>query len=289
MIKMERKILSTGIVSLFLLSSLISFSTAGMNATKADDEIVTVTIHAFYDVNENGIHDTDPMNNEGDAVDFFVWSRDEPIFIHDDSYKGKTDSQGYISFETKITDFFTVWVREKWDYDPSQWKSDTWFDVWDPLPVKDYYEVIEIPVIYVEKESESLSNNPVPNNDDRSLDKIFVIDEIWMRFDLDKIETFDYELLFTYKVPWYPHATWDVYRINELKGECTYVRLHDHISFKELYEVEDRHVRVTSGFFQGDIDEVHIPPDEHYFLITSESPRMIFGLHAFNFHVGLLE
>jgi hypothetical protein len=144
---------------MFLLTGITSLSVTGASVKNTDstDEVVTVTIHAFYDVNGDGIQNDELI--EEDARGFFVWSDDEynHFKCH---FKGKTDQVGRLSFETKITDFFTVWVREKWDYDPSQWKSDTWFDVWDPLPIEDYYEVIDIPLIYVEGKSKNTYAKP---------------------------------------------------------------------------------------------------------------------------------
>jgi len=154
---------------MFLLTGFLSVSACDLSITNneacgetlCNTETVTVTIHSFYDVNGNGVQDTNP--NEGDAIDFFVLSSDEPWgTIFEFVNKGKTDNEGFCSFETRITDNFAVWVMEKRDMDDAQWRtSEALGGFLNPIPEEDYYEVIEIPVTYHEKNSEETKAKPM--------------------------------------------------------------------------------------------------------------------------------
>jgi len=159
---MRKKIISIGIISMFLLTGFLSINAFGLEIKKekaseesTDADMVIVKIHAFYDINGNGIHDTDPINNEGDAEDFIIHSVDEFLTILDFriTYKGRTDENGYFSIEVeRNNEFFAVWVQEKWgDYDQTQWRSESYGGYRDPVDTNEDVNYLEIPLTYYEK------------------------------------------------------------------------------------------------------------------------------------------
>jgi len=152
---MNKKIICLVMLGVMIIS--VQPILPAMELEKAEDatnnsnvaEIVTVTIHAFKDENENGVQDS----GEGDATNFIVKSTTKSPWQSGITYKGKTNHEGDLSFETENDPCLAIWVQQYSDSDRAQYKSDGAIGgAWDPIAEDDYDNII-IPLIKHERES----------------------------------------------------------------------------------------------------------------------------------------
>ena len=142
------------IISIFMMLMLTLTIILPVEAVKINnknyilDEIKTVSVHVFYDVNENNIQD----EKEGDANDFYVWATPGGFpGTASQFFEGQTDINGNLTFEIDTDEFMMDFVRfiarEKIRNNPAQYKGTV--GGIGGLEVKDGMNV-KIPVVYEE-------------------------------------------------------------------------------------------------------------------------------------------
>lgn len=123
------------IISFFVMLVLTMTTVLTAEAVKIDNEnqtlggIKTVSIHVFYDVNENGVQDTDNPK-EGDAIGFYVWVTPAGWPGTAQQFRvGQTNEEGDLTTVDIDTDEFMMHAvrfvaREKIRNAPAQYKGD---------------------------------------------------------------------------------------------------------------------------------------------------------------------